>query len=85
MSQDSEYLTCQEIIEFLWAYVSQELPPERVVEFERHLAVCPSCVDYLDTYRQTIELTQASLGEPEDEGFPDELVQAILAARKREE
>ncbi len=85
MSQDPEHLTCKEVIEFLWAYVARELPPERTQAFEEHLALCPGCVVYLDTYRQAIELTQGALSEPEEEDFPDELVQAILAARKRQE
>src|SRR5438876_7946111 len=41
------YITCRELIEFLHLYLDGELPPERVVEFERHLSVCDSCVHYL--------------------------------------
>jgi anti-sigma factor RsiW len=45
------YITCRELIEFLHLYLDGELPPERMVEFERHLSVCESCVHYLATYR----------------------------------
>ena len=34
------YIPCEEVITFLWAYLGGELPPEKVHEFERHLAVC---------------------------------------------
>ena len=79
-------LKCQEVIEFLWAYLANELPPERAQAFEEHLSLCPGCVVYLDTYRQAVELTQGAWGEDEDaEGqFPEDLLQAILAARKEE-
>jgi anti-sigma factor RsiW len=53
-------------------------------EFDRHLAKCPWCVRYLDSYRKTIQLTQAlaasdSSSPPPD--APEELVLAILSAR----
>ncbi len=83
-SRGRERLTCRELIEFLDSYVAEELPAERAAEFERHLAGCPSCRAYLATYRATIRLGRGALGA--DPGgtppeLPQELVQAILAAR----
>jgi hypothetical protein len=55
------------------------------VEFERHLAVCPSCVAYLRTYEQTVLLAKASAGDPVPEEIPEPLVKAILEARRKPE
>ena len=82
---DRPYITCRELIEFLHLYLEGELPPDRVVEFERHLSVCDSCVHYLETYRQTIALGKAACGEldaPVGADVPEELVTAILTANR---
>jgi anti-sigma factor RsiW len=82
---DRPYITCRELIEFLHLYVSGELPPDRVEEFERHLSVCPSCVNYLQTYRDTIALGKAAFEDPDrpaEECAPEELVSAVLRARR---
>jgi anti-sigma factor RsiW len=79
---DTLEATCREVIGFLLEYLSGELPPERERAFEEHLAECPSCVAYLQTYRSTIRLARETLapsGTPEE--LPRELLQAILAAR----
>jgi anti-sigma factor RsiW len=78
-------LTCRELIEFLAAYLDAELPPVEHAAFEAHLALCPDCVDYLASYRETIRLgTQALADETlRAEDVPAELVDAILAARTR--
>jgi predicted anti-sigma-YlaC factor YlaD len=78
-------MTCKEFIEFLLEYVSGELPRSQQVLFEEHLAVCRSCVAYLSNYRDTIELTKAALCAPEEpvpDDVPEDLVAAVLAARK---
>ena len=74
--------TCQEIIDFLGDYVSGELPAAQREEFERHLAICPPCVDYLKTYEQTIRLGKCCCSDV-DEKPPEELIKAILAARSK--
>jgi anti-sigma factor RsiW len=74
-------LTCHEVIDFLGAYVDGELPPPVRERFDEHVAVCPACVDYIATYRQTLQLTRrAAADEPREETAPEPLVQAILAA-----
>ena len=77
-------MTCREFIEFLMAYLGDELPPERRAVFDEHLAECPWCAAYLQNYRETILLGKAAFApadEPLPERVPEELVQAILAAR----
>jgi anti-sigma factor RsiW len=80
-------ITCRELIEFLHLYLDGELPPERAAEFERHLTVCDSCVNYLATYRTTIALGKEAcddLNSPVGAEVPGDLVAAILAARRGE-
>lgn len=79
-------LTCKQLIDFLDDYVGGALAAEERAEFDRHLALCPACVDYLDGYRETIRLGRAALARGDEavpDEVPEELVRAILAARRR--
>ena len=78
-------MTCSEFTEFLDRYIDGDLPPEEAREFERHLGVCRECVRYLDTYKRAVELGKDAFGGagkelPED--VPEDLIRAILAARR---
>ena len=79
------YITCQQLIEFISRYRDQELTTEEHTEFERHLAVCPSCVAYLKTYEQTVVLAKASADDPVPDEIPEPLLNAILEARRKPE
>ncbi|MGH7242582.1 MAG: anti-sigma factor family protein [Phycisphaerales bacterium] len=84
MSQ-SDYITCRELIDFIADYIENRLPPEELREFERHLTVCPSCVNYLDAYRKTIALGKAALTRsdmPARGVAPEGLLKAIKEARR---
>jgi len=74
-------IVCREVIAFLDDYVAEALPPPRRSEFDHHLTVCPSCVAYLATYRETIVLARGSAVEIED--VPPEVITAILATIAR--
>ena len=80
-------MNCREFTEFLHEYLFGNLPAEELAEFEKHLAECPWCQAYLDSYKKTIELEQAAFVIPEDgpppADAPEELIQAILHARPR--
>ena len=80
-------MNCREFTEFLHAYLFDDLPGEERAEFEKHLAECPWCVAYLDSYQKTIQLEQAAFAAADDApppaDAPEELVQAILRARSR--
>lgn len=81
-------MRCKEFVDFLMSYLERDLPDEVRREFERHLADCPPCHVYLDTYRRTVELGRTVCREgdaPVPEEVPDELVEAILAARRTSE
>ncbi|MEE9608870.1 MAG: zf-HC2 domain-containing protein [Myxococcota bacterium] len=78
-------MTCREFVDFLVEYLEGTLPEPRRETFEGHMHECPSCVTYLDTYRETVRLGKAVCADPEGpvpEDVPDPLVRAILAARR---
>jgi anti-sigma factor RsiW len=78
-------MNCREFTEFLHEYLTGKLPAEERSEFDKHLAECPWCVAYLDSYQKTIRLEQAAFsaseGAPPPADAPEELIQAILRAR----
>jgi anti-sigma factor RsiW len=79
-------MTCRELIDFLMAYLDGELPAERRAVFDEHLEVCAACQRYLESYQQSIALGRAACDAdapdaPVAGDVPEELVQAILAAR----
>lgn len=76
-------MTCCEVIDFLMAYLDHALPREQQVLFDRHLAGCPECRNFLNTYQETVKLG-ASVGSGQDsEAIPPEVVEAILRATRR--
>ena len=79
------YITCQQLIDFVSRYRDHELTSHERAEFERHLAVCPSCMAYLKTYEQTVLLAKASAEDPVPDEIPEPLVKAILAAGRKPE
>jgi anti-sigma factor RsiW len=50
-------MTCQELVELVTDYFDGGLDAAAREEFDRHLAVCPGCVTYLEQMRTTIRLT----------------------------
>jgi anti-sigma factor RsiW len=81
---NAPYITCREVLDFIMAYLDGELTPDQKHEFERHLGVCPSCVNYLDSYKATIDLGKTAmqnLDEPATGSVPEGLIRAIREAR----
>jgi len=78
-------LTCEELIDFIAAYLDEELPETTRRRFDEHLSLCQACVDYLDSYRETMRATRVAYAEPEaiPEDVPEDLVRAVLASRRR--
>jgi predicted anti-sigma-YlaC factor YlaD len=77
-------MKCREFAEFLMEYLEGALGDSERQVFEQHIEDCPGCVNYLDTYRETVRLG-SSVCTPDAEvppDVPEELVQAILLARR---
>jgi anti-sigma factor RsiW len=78
-------VTCREFAEFLSQYTSNELSPETRAAFDRHLSLCDNCRQYLANYEQTIRIGRHAFGDDSGDvplDVPEDLVQAILAARQ---
>jgi len=77
-------LSCRELVAFLADYLSGELPPGQAAAFDAHLAECSACVDYTRTYLEALALAKAAFHRPDQAAdVPEELVQAILEARRQ--
>lgn len=82
---DPGELTCRELTEFLSEYLAAELPSEQRERFESHLRHCRACSVYLATFEQAVRLGKAVCAPadgPIPEEVPEDLVRAILAARR---
>ena len=49
-------LVCQQVVELVTDYLEDALSAEDRRRFERHLAGCPHCTEYLAQMRETIRL-----------------------------
>ncbi len=78
-------MKCRECDDFLVDYVSGELSPEVLATFELHLSRCRNCRTYLEQYRLTIKAGKTACAAAKGAGveMPEELIQAILAARTK--
>lgn len=79
-------MTCRELTEFLIDYVDGSLAPAARAAFDEHLARCPDCVAYVRNYEETIRLGKDVCRDEHDavdDDVPEELVQVIVAARRR--
>lgn len=78
-------MTCRELIEFLADYLEGELPADQRGLFDHHLAICPDCVVYLRTYRESIKLCKSAHTVEAERIYtsaPQELIDAILASQR---
>ena len=48
--------TCRECIDAMMDYVDGRLSAADRADFDAHLAMCPPCVDFLRSYRETPEI-----------------------------
>ena len=78
-------MTCREFADFMMDYLSGELSSEGRARFERHVSLCANCQKYLAGYEETVRLGKKAFDDENaalPTGVPDELVKAILAARR---
>ncbi len=79
-------MTCREFADFIADYLSGELPPDSRAAFEHHLRLCANCERYLTGYKETVKLGKRAFADADaavPPEVPEELVQAILRARRR--
>jgi anti-sigma factor RsiW len=77
------YISCHELLDFLYLYLENELPEDRRAEFDRHLGVCDPCREYIRRYQDTIRLGRSAYSDSGAADVPEELVQIILKARRK--
>jgi hypothetical protein len=51
--------TCKEITDLLYGYLNDQLSPKIKRDFQRHLRICPDCVNFLNTYKKTTSVTRS--------------------------
>lgn len=78
-------MNCREFVDFLMAYLDGELPAAQAGAFQQHLGDCPPCVNYLESYRETVRLGREICADddaPVPDDVPEQLITAILKARR---
>ena len=78
-------MTCREFADFMMDYLSGELPSDSRARFDHHLTLCTNCKRYLTSYEETVKLGKKAFEDddaPLPADVPEELVRAILAARR---
>jgi anti-sigma factor RsiW len=78
-------VTCREFADFMMDYLAGELPADAREPFERHLSRCDGCHEYLAQYQSTVEAGKLAFQNLEDDlpaDVPEDLIKAVLAARK---
>jgi Putative zinc-finger len=51
--------TCRQMTDLVLGYLTDKLTAGVKREFEQHLAVCPDCVSFLNTYKKTVAVTKS--------------------------
>jgi len=72
--------SCREIVDLLMDYLEATLPPEEARALERHLADCPPCVAFVNTYKGTVQVARRLT--PEE--IPPQLTERLLDFLRRE-
>jgi predicted anti-sigma-YlaC factor YlaD len=78
-------ITCREFEDFIVDYLDGALSWRQRFVFQSHLVLCRECRDYLGSYERAIALGKVVLQHPDEavpEEIPEDLVRAILSARK---
>jgi anti-sigma factor RsiW len=72
-------MACQELVEVITDYLEGTLPELDRARFERHLAACPSCQEYLEQMQALVRLT----GKLSSRSLEPETVDSLLSAFRR--
>jgi anti-sigma factor RsiW len=81
MSQQTEQLSCQELVELVTDYFEGALPAEEHARFEEHVERCQGCGVYLEQMRITIRLLGRLSADELSPGVERELLEAFRGWR----
>jgi anti-sigma factor RsiW len=81
MSQQTEQLSCQELVELVTDYFEGALPAEEHARFEEHVERCQGCGVYLEQMRITIRLLGRLSADELPAGAERELLEAFRGWR----
>ncbi len=72
-------ITCRDLIGSLMDYLDSVMTADEIATVQEHLALCPSCRNYLESYVQTVRLTRTELRKADAPPpvLPEELAQRI--------
>jgi anti-sigma factor RsiW len=71
--------SCKRMTDLIFSYLTDRLNPTLKRQFEKHLRICPNCVNFLNTYKKTVSLA-GSLSEDE---VPHDVRNNVLAFLRR--
>jgi len=75
-------MACQELVEVITDYIEGSMDPIDRERFERHLAECPGCRDYVEQMRLTIRLTRMLRPESLSASTRQDLLRAFRGWRR---
>ena len=75
MADNTEHITCQEVVDLVSDYIEAALPGDQAALFEQHLNFCDGCMNYVEQLRTTV----ASVGALREEAVPDDVKAQLLA------
>jgi len=79
-------ISCESFETFIVDYIDDNLQDKQKRIFIQHLNECPACRVYLKNYEYRIQLSKSIfLNETDQQDIPNQLVNAILAAKKTEQ
>jgi anti-sigma factor RsiW len=81
MSQQTEQLSCQELVELVTDYFEGALPAEEHARFEEHVQRCQGCGVYLEQMRITIRLLGRLSADELSAGAERDLLEAFRGWR----
>ncbi|MEL0659823.1 zf-HC2 domain-containing protein [Psychromonas arctica] len=77
-------ISCESFDTFIVDYIDDNLQDNQKRIFIHHLNECPACRVYLKNYEYRIQLSKSIFANDTDKAdIPNQLVEAILAAKKQ--
>ena len=78
----NDFFNCEQCVDLLLDYLEEALDDDTQSRLDEHLAVCPPCVSFLQTYRRSAEMTAALKNRRAD--IPSEVQERIRSFLNQE-